>query len=65
MESDNPGCSGCRYSGHFSSSLPWGAEAVGMTMMISNVCTGLSAIAVAIPVVIRIRKMGNGPAEAA
>lgn len=34
-----------------------GPEAVGMTMMISNVCTGLSAIAVAIPVVLKIRKM--------
>lgn len=31
-----------------------GAEAVGMTMMISNVCAGLSAVAVAIPVVIKI-----------
>lgn len=31
-----------------------GPEAVGMTMMISNVATGLSAIAVAIPVVHRI-----------
>lgn len=34
-----------------------GAEAVGMTMMISNICTGLSAIVVAIPVVLRIRRM--------
>ena len=34
-----------------------GPEAVGMTMMISNVCTGLSAIAVAIPVVLKIRRM--------
>lgn len=34
-----------------------GAEAVGMTMMISNVCTGLSAVVVAIPVVLRIRRM--------
>lgn len=34
-----------------------GAEAVGMTMMISNVCTGLTAVAVAIPVILRIRKM--------
>lgn len=31
-----------------------GAEAVGVTMMVSNVCAGLSAIVVAIPVVIRI-----------
>ena len=34
-----------------------GPEAVGMTMMISNVCTGLSAMAVAIPVVLKIRKL--------
>jgi len=34
-----------------------GYEAVGMTMMISNVCTGLTAIVMAIPVVLRIRKM--------
>ena len=34
-----------------------GAEAVGMTMMISNVCTGLSAIVVAIPVVLRIHRI--------
>ena len=34
-----------------------GPEAVGMTMMISNICTGLTAIIVAIPVVLRIRKM--------
>lgn len=32
-----------------------GAEAVGLTMMISNICAGLSAIAVALPVVRRIR----------
>ena len=36
-----------------------GAEAVGMTMMISNVCTGLTAVIVAIPVVRRIRKMSR------
>ena len=34
-----------------------GPEAVGMTMMISNVCAGLSALLVAIPVVLRIRRM--------
>ena len=34
-----------------------GPEAVGMTMMISNICTGLTAVIVAIPVVLRIRKM--------
>ena len=33
-----------------------GAEAVGMTMMISNVCTGLTAIVIAIPVVLKIRR---------
>lgn len=34
-----------------------GAEAVGVTMMVSNVCTGLTAILIAIPVVLRIRRM--------
>ncbi len=34
-----------------------GADAVGLTMMISNVCAGLSAFAVAVPVVCRIRRM--------
>ena len=33
-----------------------GVEAVGLTMMISNICTGLTAIVIAIPVIIRIRK---------
>lgn len=33
-----------------------GAEAVGITMMVSNICAGLSAIAVAIPVVCHIRQ---------
>lgn len=33
-----------------------GAEAVGMTMMISNVCVGLTAVVVAIPVIMKIRK---------
>jgi len=33
-----------------------GAEAVGMTMMISNVCVGLTAVIVAIPVISKIRK---------
>ncbi len=33
-----------------------GAEAVGMTMMISNVCVGLTAVVVAIPVILKIRK---------
>ncbi len=34
-----------------------GAEAVGLTMMISNICTGVTAILIAIPVVLRIRRM--------
>lgn len=38
-----------------------GPEAVGMTMMVSNVCTGLTAIAVAIPVILRIRKRKDDP----
>lgn len=33
-----------------------GAEAVGLTMMVSNVCTGITAILVAIPVILKIRK---------
>ncbi len=33
-----------------------GVEAVGMTMMISNICVGLTAIVVAIPIVIKILK---------
>lgn len=36
-----------------------GAEAAGLTMMISNVCTGLTAIVVAIPVVRKIRRMAR------
>ena len=36
-----------------------GADAVGLTMMISNICAGLSALAVAIPVVCRIRRMSD------
>ena len=36
-----------------------GTEAVGLTMMISNICAGLSAVAVAIPVVMKIRKMAR------
>ena len=31
-----------------------GAESVGITMMVSNVCTGLAAAVIAVPVVIRI-----------
>ena len=33
-----------------------GTEAVGITMMVSNICSGVSAIAVVIPVLVRIRK---------
>lgn len=36
-----------------------GAEAVGMTMMISNVCTGLSAIVFAVPLVLHIRRLAK------
>ena len=36
-----------------------GSEAVGMTMMVSNVCTGLTAIVIAIPVVLRIRRLSR------
>lgn len=36
-----------------------GAEAVGMTMMVSNVCTGLAAVAIAIPVVRKIRRLAR------
>lgn len=36
-----------------------GTEAVGLTMMVSNVCAGLSAVAVAIPVVAKIRKLSR------
>lgn len=37
----------------------FGSEAVGMTMMVSNVCTGLTAIVIAIPVVLRIRRISQ------
>ena len=33
-----------------------GAEAVGMTMMISNICVGVTAVIVAIPVIAKIRR---------
>lgn len=36
-----------------------GTEAVGVTMMVSNVCSGLAAICVAIPVVMKIRRMAD------
>jgi len=40
----------------FQNFTSFGAEAVGMTMMISNVCVGLTAVVVAIPVILKIRK---------
>ena len=36
-----------------------GPEAVGMTMMVSNVCTGLTAIVMAIPVVLKIIRLAR------
>ena len=33
-----------------------GTEAVGITMMVSNICAGVSAILVVIPVLVRIQK---------
>lgn len=41
-----------------------GAEAVGMTMMISNICVGVTAIIVAIPVILKIRKLAKEEEEA-
>ena len=40
----------------FQNYTSFGAEAVGMTMMISNVCVGLTAVVVAIPVILKIRR---------
>jgi Na+-driven multidrug efflux pump len=34
-----------------------GAEAVGVTMMVSNVCVGISAVIIALPVVLKIYRM--------
>ena len=34
-----------------------GAEAVGVTMMVSNVCVGITAVVVAIPVLLKIRRL--------
>ena len=42
-----------------------GAEAVGMTMMISNICVGITAIIVAIPVIIKIRRLAKEEEETA
>ncbi len=36
-----------------------GAEATGMTMMVSNVCTGIAAIFIAIPMVRKIRRLAR------
>ncbi len=36
-----------------------GAEAVGVTMMVSNVCVGLTAVIVAIPVIRKIRRLAK------
>ena len=36
-----------------------GAEAVGVTMMVSNICVGLTAVLIAIPVVLKIRRMAK------
>ncbi len=36
-----------------------GAEAVGVTMMVSNVCTGLTAAVIAVPVVLKIRRLAR------
>lgn len=38
---------------------PMGAEAVGVTMMVSNVCVGVSAVIVAIPVVLKIQRLAT------
>ncbi len=40
-----------------------GAEAVGVTMMVSNVCVGITAVIVAIPVVRKIRKLAREEEE--
>lgn len=36
-----------------------GAEAVGVTMMVSNVCVGVTAVIVAIPVILKIRRLAR------
>lgn len=47
------------YLQHFTS---MGPEAVGVTMMVSNVCTGLTAVVVAVPLVRDIRRLCRGEA---
>ena len=41
-----------------------GAEAVGVTMMVSNICVGVTAVIVAIPVIRKIRKQAKEEEEA-
>ena len=36
-----------------------GAEAAGITMMVSNVCVGVAAVLVAIPVIAKIRRLAR------
>ena len=36
-----------------------GAEAVGVTMMVSNVCVGITAVIVVIPVIRKIRRLAK------
>ncbi|MGM9548327.1 MAG: MATE family efflux transporter [Faecousia sp.] len=40
-----------------------GPEAVGLTMMISNICTGIAAIGFAVPVVLKIRRLSREETE--
>ena len=40
-----------------------GAEAVGVTMMISNVATGIASALMAIPIIIKIRRMKDSVEE--
>ncbi len=40
-----------------------GPEAVGLTMMVSNVCAGIAAIGFAIPVVLKIRRLAQEETE--
>ena len=36
-----------------------GAEAVGVTMMVSNICVGVTAVIVAIPVILKIQRLAR------
>ncbi|MBE6974368.1 MAG: MATE family efflux transporter [Ruminococcaceae bacterium] len=40
-----------------------GAEAAGITMMVSNICVGIAAVVIAIPVILKIRKMAREEEE--